>query len=102
MLQLQGESAMLVSRVLDPVPGSRVLDVCSAPGGKTAHMAALMSDQGEIIALDIHEHRLKLVQANAKRLGIGIKQSFGTEGRPCRAGLAFDYILLDVPCSGQV
>lgn len=102
MLQLQGESAMLVSRVLDPVPGSRVLDVCSAPGGKTAHMAALMSDQGEIIALDIHEHRLKLVQANAKRLGIGIIKTKLWDGRkplPGRLGF-FDYILLDVPCSG--
>jgi len=102
LFQLQSESAMLVSRILDPVPGSKVLDVCSAPGGKTTHLAALMQNQGEIIALDIFAHRLQLVELNAKRLGVEIIKTKLLDAQlltPDHFGL-FDHILLDVPCSG--
>ncbi|HHX73989.1 MAG TPA: 16S rRNA (cytosine(967)-C(5))-methyltransferase RsmB [Firmicutes bacterium] len=102
LFQVQGESAILASRVLAPVPGSRVLDMCSAPGGKTTHLAALMQNRGEIVALDIYPHRLELVQANARRLGATVITTVLLDGReitPKRHGF-FDYILLDAPCSG--
>ncbi|MCR3922759.1 MAG: 16S rRNA (cytosine(967)-C(5))-methyltransferase RsmB [Firmicutes bacterium] len=102
LFQVQGESAMLTSRVLQPAPGTKVLDACSAPGGKTTHLAQLMNNQGDIIALDIHDHRLALVRANAKRLGIDIIRTERLDARelsPEHFGL-FDHILLDVPCSG--
>lgn len=50
----------------------RVLDVCAAPGGKTTHLAQLMENRGEIIACDIHEHRLELIKENADKLGANI------------------------------
>lgn len=61
---------MLVAPVLAPQPGMRVLDMCSAPGGKATHVAQLMQDKGEVIACDIHEHKLELIAENAARLGM--------------------------------
>lgn len=100
--QVQGESAMLTSRILDPAPGEQVLDGCSAPGGKTTHMAQLMENQGQIIALDIYPHRLKLVDANCRRLGVTIVRTECLDVREATVELVglFDCILLDVPCSG--
>jgi 16S rRNA (cytosine967-C5)-methyltransferase len=100
--QMQGESAMLTSHILSPQPGMRVLDGCSAPGGKTTHLAALMDNRGEIIALDIHPHRLELVEANCRRLGIGIVKTMCLDAQEADGDKlgSFDRILLDVPCSG--
>ncbi|MBS4022479.1 MAG: 16S rRNA (cytosine(967)-C(5))-methyltransferase RsmB [Dethiobacter sp.] len=99
---VQGESAMLTSRVLEPQPGERVLDCCSAPGGKTAHIAQLMDNQGEIEALDIYPHRLELVEANCRRLGVNIVNSICADARDisCLERGSFDRVLLDAPCSG--
>ena len=60
----------MVSEVLNPSENSNVLDLCSAPGGKTAHMAAMMKNTGKIYACDIHEHKIKLMEKNFKRLGV--------------------------------
>jgi 16S rRNA (cytosine967-C5)-methyltransferase len=100
--QIQGESAMLVSRILDPLAGERVLDGCSAPGGKTTHLAQLMQNKGEIVALDIYRHRLELVLANCRRLGVEIVRPHCLDVReiPLASSGTFDRILLDVPCSG--
>ncbi len=70
--QVQDESSMLVAHIMDPKAGDRILDMCSAPGGKTTHIAELMGNQGEIVARDVHQHKLKLVEENCSRLGIGI------------------------------
>ena len=59
--QVQDESSMLVSKVLDPKPGETVLDVCSAPGGKSTHIAQLMKNEGTLISRDVHEHKIKLI-----------------------------------------
>jgi len=99
---VQDISAGLTGLILDPKPGELVLDVCSAPGGKTTHLAELMKNKGEIIACDLHEHRLELVRDNAERLGISIikvKQLDATQIFPEWIG-KFDKILLDVPCMG--
>lgn len=100
--QVQDESSMLVAHVLAPQPGELVLDLCSAPGGKTTHIAALMENRGRVIACDIYEHKLQRVRDNAARLGIGIIDTFLLDAR--RAGDRFagqaDRVLVDAPCSG--
>ncbi|CAG1066866.1 Ribosomal RNA small subunit methyltransferase B [uncultured bacterium] len=100
---IQDEASQLVSFLVSPTPGSAVLDACSAPGGKTAHMAELMGNRGSIVALDKYSHRLEAVERSAARLGVGIIKTrehdsstplfFAEEG-------SFDYILCDSPCSG--
>lgn len=100
--QVQDESSMLVAHVVDPQPGELVLDVCSAPGGKTTHMAAMMRDVGRIVACDIYQHKLDRVAENAERLGIHIIEPMLIDAReiwqefPQQA----DRVLVDAPCSG--
>lgn len=102
LFTIQDESSMLAVRVLDPKPDDKILDLCSAPGGKSTHMAQLMENRGEILSFDIHEHKLILVSENAKRLGIDIIRT------RLKDATAFDEeykdyadkVLLDAPCSG--
>jgi len=98
---VQDESSQLVAHVLGVKPGYRVLDVCSAPGGKTTHLAQLMKNQGEILAVDIYPQKLKLVDELAKRLEISIIQTVESDAR-ILAGIEgkFDRVLVDAPCSG--
>lgn len=100
--QVQDESSMLVAHVVAPRPGERVLDVCSAPGGKTTHMAELMGNNGEIVARDIHPHKLKLISENCDRLGISIvsPEIFDAKTLDDTSRGKFDRVLLDAPCSG--
>ena len=79
-----------------------VLDACSAPGGKTTYIAELMDNKGKIEAWDIYEHRLKLVNQNAKRLGINIIDTRAKDATQYNEKYKdkFDKILLDVPCLG--
>ena len=72
---VQDIGAGKISLILNPKKGEKVLDACSAPGGKTTHLAELMENTGEIIACELHSHRAKLVEENAQRLGIKIIQS---------------------------
>ncbi|EFV02173.1 ribosomal RNA small subunit methyltransferase B [Pseudoramibacter alactolyticus ATCC 23263] len=100
-LTIQDQGAMLIAELLDPRPGERILDMCAAPGGKTTHLAQLMSDAGEIIARDIYPSRLQLIEDAAKRLGISnIKTELWDGIQPPKEEAAFDKILLDAPCSG--
>lgn len=99
---IQDEGAGQIGYILNPKPGEKVLDACSAPGGKTTHLAEIMENKGEIIAWDLHRNRVQLVEENAKRLGI---QIIHTEEKDAlisdtRYYEAFDKILLDVPCMG--
>jgi 16S rRNA (cytosine967-C5)-methyltransferase len=99
---VQDLTSMMAARALAPKPGERVLDVCAAPGGKTGHLAQLMNDQGGILAMDIHPHRVRLIQETMARLGVTCVESRtgdGTQLDPEEQGL-FDRILLDAPCSG--
>ena len=93
---------MLVAHVLDPQPNEFIIDTCSAPGGKTTHIAALMQNKGTIIAGDIYEHKLKLIKENAERLGIDIIKTQLLDAR--KVGdlytLKADRVLVDAPCSG--
>lgn len=102
-VSIQDESSMLVARALDPKPGETVLDACAAPGGKSAHIAELMKNEGSLTSLDLHRHKVKLIQEGAKRLGLTIIDAQTMDAR--KAGDAFgaerfDRILVDAPCSG--
>lgn len=102
LFQIQDESSMLVAHVLNPSTGAKVLDVASAPGGKTTHVAQLMKDSGQIIACDIYSHKLDLIKDNCQRLGIQSIQVEVADARELNQkyqGWA-DYILVDAPCSG--
>lgn len=99
---VQDEGAGRIVQILKPQPNETVLDACSAPGGKTTYLAEFMQNKGEIIAWDIHEHRVKLVEENAKRLGVDIIKAQVKDATQKDENLneRFDKILLDVPCLG--
>ena len=102
LITVQDESAMIVAPLLDLKTGETVLDLCAAPGGKTTHIAELLSNTGRVLAFDLHEHKLDLVKQNAERLGltnIEYKVMDATKFNSDYVSLA-DKILLDVPCSG--
>ncbi|MBR3868273.1 MAG: 16S rRNA (cytosine(967)-C(5))-methyltransferase RsmB [Clostridia bacterium] len=101
LFHVQDLSSQLCCRVLSPEKGETVIDVCSAPGGKTMTMAQMMGNDGRIISCDIHEHKLKLINDTAKRLGIDIVETHLRDGADKNAVLPeADKILCDVPCSG--
>lgn len=102
LFQVQDEGSMLVAHVLNPEPGSKMIDACAAPGGKTTHAAQLMKNQGMIKAFDIHSHKLALVEESCKRLGINIVEIAEGDARalPESLGQWADYCLVDAPCSG--
>ena len=102
-ITIQDEAAGLSSFILAPKEGEMVLDACSAPGGKTTYLAELMCNQGNIVAWDIYEERLKQVKQNAKRLGINIIQTEVHDATKLKEDYVerFDKILLDAPCSGS-
>ncbi len=101
LFHVQDLSSQLCCRVLSPEKGETVIDVCSAPGGKTMTMAQMMENDGRIISCDIHEHKLKLINDTAKRLSIDIVETHLRDGSDKNAVLPeADKILCDVPCSG--
>ena len=97
----QDASSYLAARNLGVMPNELVLDICAAPGGKTAVLAENMENKGEIIAIDIHQHKIKLIDTNIKKLGIHIVKAIVMDARNVnKQGRKFDKILVDVPCSG--
>ena len=100
LFTLQDQSAQLAALALNPKPGDTVFDVCAAPGGKTTHLAELMENQGEILALDLYEKRLLSVDAAAKRLGISIIKTDAADAASYAFAKRADKILIDAPCSG--
>lgn len=102
-ITIQDESSMIVAYCVAPKENEKILDTCAAPGGKTTHMAEKMNNQGEIFALDIHKHKIKLIQENAKRLhitNIHTRQMDAREVGQQFEKESFDRILVDAPCSG--
>ena len=97
----QDASSYLAAKNLEVIPNELVLDICAAPGGKTAVLAENMENRGEIIAIDIHQHKIKLIDTNMKKLGINIVKAIVMDARNVnKQGRKFDKILVDVPCSG--
>ena len=108
LFYIQDVASMWVSRLLDPQPGERILDMCAAPGSKTTHMAALMNNQGVITALDPKPERLALLQENLNRLQISIVETEVADAREWQAtapegttSTRYDRVLVDAPCSGS-
>ena len=97
----QDASSYLAAKNLGVKSNDLVLDICAAPGGKTAVLAEEMENKGEIIAIDIHQHKKKLIEENMKKLGIDIVKATVLDARNVnKQGRKFDKILVDVPCSG--
>lgn len=106
-LAIQDESSMLVAPALNVKPSHCVLDACAAPGGKTMHIATNFLDQekgGRVVALDIHDHKIKLIKDNAKRLGVTkVVEAKRLDARQVLEQFkseSFDRVLVDAPCSG--
>jgi 16S rRNA (cytosine967-C5)-methyltransferase len=96
----QSRASQLVARIVDPQPGERVLDLCAAPGGKTTHLAALMGDNGQVVAVESHAGRADALRRTAARLQATIVDVRTQDAREPVAGGPFDRVLLDPPCSG--
>ena len=96
----QDSSSIRVGEIVNPVPGSSVLDVCSAPGGKSMHMAAIMNNNGSITSCDVYDHKLEKINANASKLGVSIVNTILADGTSYNYNNTYDYVLADVPCSG--
>lgn len=102
LFTVQDVSSMLVAKVMDPKENTLALDICSAPGGKTTHIATLMKDNGTVISRDIYDHKLKLIKSSCSRLGLKSVQVEEFDGMKLDPDSMnkFDYVLADVPCSG--
>lgn len=101
LFHIQDASSQLCVEMLSPKPRDIMLDICSAPGGKAFTSAQLMNNRGRIFACDLYEHKLKLINSGAKRLGIDIISITLRDGEKADKPLpTADAILCDVPCSG--
>lgn len=102
-ITIQDETSQLVAPTLKIQGSERILDACAAPGGKTVHMAAYLTT-GKLIALDLYDHKLALIQENAKRLHLSDKiETHQLDARQVHKQFPNDYfdkILVDAPCSG--
>ena len=103
LLTIQDESSMLVARALGVRENEHVLDSCAAPGGKSTHIAELMHNTGQVVSLDIHSHKIKLIEEQASRLQLTNIQTKVLDSRKAAESFpdeTFDKILVDAPCSG--
>lgn len=96
----QSRAAMLVGRAVDPQPGERVLDLCAAPGGKTTHLAALLGDSGEIVAVERHAGRAGALARTCERMGAAAVRVVTADATSFSSREPFDRVLVDPPCSG--
>ena len=96
----QSRGSMAVARALDPQPGERVLDLCAAPGAKTTHLAGLMADRGEIVAVERHPGRARSLAQTCERMRARSVRVERADAAGPRSGAPFGRVLLDPPCSG--
>ncbi|MBW3658313.1 MAG: methyltransferase domain-containing protein [Actinobacteria bacterium] len=97
----QDEASMLVVRASRAASGDRVLDLCSGPGGKATHLAAVVGPEGRVTGIELHPHRARLVEETAARLGVEVDVRVGdATAPPLQGGERFDVVLLDGPCTG--
>jgi 16S rRNA (cytosine967-C5)-methyltransferase len=95
----QSRAAMTVARVLAPRARERVLDLCAAPGGKTTHLAALMEDNGEVVAVERHPGRAGALERTARRMGASCVTVRAGDAAEPQEPEAYDRVLVDPPCS---
>jgi 16S rRNA (cytosine967-C5)-methyltransferase len=95
----QSRAAMTVARLLGPLPGERVLDLCAAPGGKTTHLAALMEDRGTLVAVERHRGRAAALARTAQRMGATCVEVRAGDAAAEHEPEVYDRVLVDPPCS---
>jgi len=102
LFEVQDASSQLVARFLEVKPGMRVVDTCAGAGGKTLHIASLMENKGQLIAMDLYESKLKQLKLRAKRNGAFNIEPRVIEGTKTIKKLheKADRVLIDAPCSG--
>ena len=101
MFHVQDISSQLCCAAVDPKEGDIVLDICSAPGGKTFTLAEMMNNKGCVFAFDLHENRVRLIRQGAERLGLSIILADTNNGKVFNSSIpSADKVLCDVPCSG--
>jgi len=96
---IQDEAAQLITYLLDPAAGERVLDACAAPGGKTTHIARLMKDMGEVVAVEFNPMRIARLKDNISRMGLKSVRIIRGDIRKSVVNGLFDRVLVDAPCS---
>lgn len=102
-ITIQDIASQMVTEIANPEMDSTIIDLCSAPGGKAAHLAAWINNTGTIYACDIYLHKIKLMEKNFKRLGVTNTQVELIDARKVKDVVkqeSFDYVLADMPCSG--
>jgi 16S rRNA (cytosine967-C5)-methyltransferase len=100
-ISIQDEASQAVALLLGVAPGERVLDLCAAPGGKTAILAHAAGADGLVVAADRRAHRLRALAGQLRRLGLANVRLIALDGEaPLPFGIRFDRILVDAPCSG--
>lgn len=101
LFHVQGMGSQLACSCLSPKPGTKVLDLCAAPGGKTATLAQMMENRGQLLCGDAVEARVPLIETLAARLGLSIVEAHHWDAAASQEGLEnADFVLCDVPCSG--
>ena len=101
LIYVQQASTGVAALALGARPGERVLDLCSAPGGKTTHLSELMENRGCLVANEIDERRIRGLLGNVYRLGHTNVLVTACDGRRFPEGAQFDRVLVDAPCSGE-
>ena len=99
---IQDEASQIATLAASPMPGTRVIDTCACPGGKSFSAAILMENRGELKSFDLHKNKLSLIEKGAERLGITIIEAREQDGSKRNDGLVqwADTVICDVPCSG--
>lgn len=97
---VQNEASMLAAAILDPQPGDRILDLCCGVGGKSTHFAEVMQNRGTVMAVDLYDHKINLLQKNCQRLGINIVEACKQDILTMPDEPVWNRVFLDVPCSG--
>lgn len=102
LFSIQSESSMLVAKILNPMKGSYLIDICSAPGGKSFHAAEIMQNCGHILSRDLYKQKINMIEKGKKRLGINIikAEMFNALELDERLLNKADYCIVDVPCTG--
>lgn len=100
LITIQDKASILVSQILNPSLNTKVLDMCSAPGGKLTHLSMIMNNTGSIIGNELSESKIRLIKENILRLNCLNISLTNMDARDIKQKQEFDYILLDAPCSG--
>ncbi|ARD74242.1 16S rRNA methyltransferase [Staphylococcus xylosus] len=99
LVSIQDKSSMFVGEIMSLTEGDKVLDACSAPGGKACHIAEILNGTGHVDATDIHEHKIGLIDFNIKKLRLSNISAFEHDATE-KYDKVYDKILVDAPCSG--